>query len=212
MAFYDLEEQESLAQIKAWWDKWGTLVLSIATAVCLAVAGLRLWQWWETKQAADAGSLYALMIQASNSKDNERVQNIAQRLYADYGNTVFAGMGALLAAYSAENTGNAQEAVQNLEWINKDKSFPELKAVTAVRLAGLYLDQSNYEKALSVLNNLQGPDRQEALVEDRKGDVYMAMGDTQKARESWEAALRAANITNPLVNIIRIKLQALPPA
>ncbi|MCD8339346.1 MAG: tetratricopeptide repeat protein [Burkholderiales bacterium] len=212
MAFYDLEEQESLAQIKAWWDKWGTLVLSIATAVCLAIAGFRLWQWWEMKQAADAGGLYAMMIQASNGKDNARVQNIAQRLYSDYGSTVYAGMGALLAAYSAENTNQPQEAIKNLEWVYNGDKFPELQAVSAVRLAGIYLDQNNYDKALSVLNGVLNPDTQEALVDDRKGDVYMAMGDTQKAREAWESALRAATITNPIVNLIRIKLEALPPA
>ena len=36
---YDLEEQESLAQLKAWWDKWGNLTLTIITALCLAFAG-----------------------------------------------------------------------------------------------------------------------------------------------------------------------------
>ena len=32
---YDLEEQESLAEIKAWWEKWGNLILTVVT-----VAGL----------------------------------------------------------------------------------------------------------------------------------------------------------------------------
>ena len=35
---YDLEEQESLAEIKAWWEKWGNLIL---TVVFRAGAGIR---------------------------------------------------------------------------------------------------------------------------------------------------------------------------
>ena len=36
---YDLQEQESLDELKAWWEKWGNLVLSVITVVCLAFAG-----------------------------------------------------------------------------------------------------------------------------------------------------------------------------
>ena len=58
---YDLEEQESLSEIKAWWEKWGTLILTIVTVACLAAAGMRGWQWYQMKQSADAGSLYSLI-------------------------------------------------------------------------------------------------------------------------------------------------------
>ncbi len=209
---YDLEEQESLAQIKAWWEKWGTLILSIVTVACLAMAGMRGWQWYQSKQAADAGSLYALMIQAHNTKDAERVQTIAQRLHADFSGTSYAGMGALLAAYSAETNNNGAEAKKNLEWVVGSDKYPELQAVASVRLAGIYYDEGNYDKALSVLKKIDKPDAQETLIDDRKGDIYLAMGDVKKARESWENALRSTNETNPLVKVIQIKLEALPSA
>ena len=34
---YDLEEQESLAEIKAWWEKWGNLILTVVTVACLVL-------------------------------------------------------------------------------------------------------------------------------------------------------------------------------
>ncbi len=205
---YDLEEQESLAQIKAWWEKWGTLILSIVTVACLAVAGWRAWQWYQVKQATEAGGLYAMMIQANNSKDPSRVQNIAQRLHNDYSGTAYMALGALLAAYSAEENKQPQEAINNLEWIVGSDKYPELQTIAGVRLAGIYLDQGSYDKSLEILNKLKGADAQTTLIEDRKGDVYMAMGNRDKARESWEAALKAANVTNPIVRVIQIKLNA----
>ena len=33
---YDLEEQESIDQMKAWWDRWGT---PVTAAVCPAMFG-----------------------------------------------------------------------------------------------------------------------------------------------------------------------------
>ena len=35
---YDLEEQEQLAELKAWWQKYGNLLLSALTVVLLAFA------------------------------------------------------------------------------------------------------------------------------------------------------------------------------
>ena len=48
---YDLQEQESLDELKAWWEKWGNLVLSVITVVCLAFAGYNGMKWWERHQA-----------------------------------------------------------------------------------------------------------------------------------------------------------------
>ena len=66
---YDLEEQESLAEIKAWWEKWGNLILTVVTVACLCAAGFQGWRWYQMKESTDAGVLYAQMIQASNMKD-----------------------------------------------------------------------------------------------------------------------------------------------
>ena len=41
---YDLEEQEKLDAIKAWWARYGTLVLSLVAAVAVAWGG-----WWGSK-------------------------------------------------------------------------------------------------------------------------------------------------------------------
>ena len=54
---YDLEEQESLAEIKAWWEKWGNLILTVVTVACLCAAGFQGWRWYQMKESTDAGVL-----------------------------------------------------------------------------------------------------------------------------------------------------------
>ena len=39
---YNLEEQESIDNLKGWWEKWGTPVLVVITLACVGVAGYRL--------------------------------------------------------------------------------------------------------------------------------------------------------------------------
>jgi predicted negative regulator of RcsB-dependent stress response len=209
---YDLEEQESLAEIKAWWDKWGTLILSVVTAVCLASAAYQGWRWYKAKESADAGALYAQMIQAENGKDFERVQRIAQRLQGDFSSTVYSGLGALLAARSAEADNKPQEAEKALQWVVASKDFPGIQAVAAVRLAGLQMDQKQYDAALATLSQVKDAVGQEGIINDRRGDIELAMGKTAEARKSWEAALRSLDASNPLARLIEIKLAALPKA
>ena len=50
---YDLQEQESIDQMKAWWDRWGTPVTAAVCVVCLGFAGWNGWNWYKRNQAAE---------------------------------------------------------------------------------------------------------------------------------------------------------------
>ena len=41
---YNLEEQESIDNLKGWWEKWGTPVLVVITLACVGVAGYNGWK------------------------------------------------------------------------------------------------------------------------------------------------------------------------
>lgn len=207
---YDLEEQESLAEIKAWWEKWGTLILSVMTVLCLAAAAFQGWRWYQMKEAADAGTLYGQLIQAENARESSRVQAISQRLRSDYGSTVYAGLSALVAAASAQQANNLSDATKNLQWILDGDKAPELKGVAAVRLAGIYLDEGKYDSGLALLEKYKNNPEVAVLVYDRLGDLYYASGNKENARSSWESALKNAADTNSLVPVIQTKLTSLP--
>lgn len=61
---YDLEEQESLDQLKAWWEKWGTAVLSVITVGCLAFAAWNGWNWYQRYQGSKATIAYVQLQNA----------------------------------------------------------------------------------------------------------------------------------------------------
>ena len=45
MAVYDLEEQESIDNLKAWWGQHGRLVIAAVLAFIVAVAGVQTWKF-----------------------------------------------------------------------------------------------------------------------------------------------------------------------
>ena len=48
---YDLQEQEQLDELKAWWKKYGNLILTVVTVVLLAFAAYNGWRWYQRSQA-----------------------------------------------------------------------------------------------------------------------------------------------------------------
>ena len=54
MAVYDLEEQEKLDDLKAWWQQWGNLVSGVVLAVALGILAVQGWRWWQGRNKPTA--------------------------------------------------------------------------------------------------------------------------------------------------------------
>lgn len=207
---YDLQEQESLDELKAWWEKWGNLVLSVITVVCLAFAGYNGMKWWQRHQAQEAGLAYSsLQTAIMQQSEPASVEKIVDALIEDAGSTVYGPMGALSASRYLESKEEAAKAQELLHWIVTESDRPEYQTIARVRLAGFLLDDQKYEDAVSILKAAQPTDRQVALVNDRLGDAYYAKGDLVNARQVWQEALKHP-IDPALMGFVQLKLQALP--
>ena len=207
---YDLQEQESLDELKAWWEKWWNLVLSVITVVCLAFAGYNGMKWWQRHQAQEAGLAYSsLQTAIMQQSEVSSVEKIVDALIEDAGSTVYGPMGALSASRYLESKGEAAKAQELLHWVVTESDRIEYQTVARVRLAGFLIDDKKYEEAVSMLSAAQPTDRQIALVNDRLGDAYFAKGDIVNARRVWQEALKHP-IDPALMGFVQLKLQALP--
>src|SRR6478672_7714453 len=65
----DLEEQEQVAELKAWWRQYGSLIFAAIVAAALTFAGWQAWRWYERRQASEAGVLYDTIGRAARAGD-----------------------------------------------------------------------------------------------------------------------------------------------
>lgn len=207
---YDLEEQETIDQMKAWWEKWGTPITAAVCVVCLGFAGWNGWQWYKNEQAAKASVAYVQLQNAVFQNDAKNVDSISSGLMTEYGTTVYATLGALLSADAEAKDGQLDAAVTRLKWVVEKSGHPEYDTLARVRLAGLYLTQEKYDAALAELDAAKPLADQQPLVLDRRGDVYLAKGDVKMARECWEKAVQSDLAGQNVKQIIHLKLSALP--
>ena len=201
---YDLQKQESIDELKAWWDKWGNLTLGAITVVCLAFAGYNGMKWYD-RYKASASLQTAIGQQAEPSS----VSKIVDALLKDGSSTVYAPMGALTASKYFETKADPAKAQSLLNWVINESDHPEYRVVASVRLSGYLMDEQKYDGVISLLTALKPADSQLLLVNDRLGDAYFAKGDIENARRVWQQALEHP-VDQALTGFVQLKLQALP--
>ncbi|HJV01087.1 MAG TPA: tetratricopeptide repeat protein [Burkholderiaceae bacterium] len=204
---YDLEEQEQLASLKAWWNQYGNLTSWVLIAGLAAYSGWTGWNYYQRSQAAQASALYDELQHAVDAKDAAKVLRAAGDMESRFGSTTYAPMGALLAAKSAFDANDLKSAKAQLQWAS-EHGDEEYKSVARLRLAGVLLDEKAYDEALKVLATVSAPQFAGAVA-DRKGDVLAAQNKLAEARAAYQAALDATDKKNPGRQLIELKFEAI---
>ena len=61
----DLEEQEQLDQIKAFWRKWGNAITWLLIVVLGSYAAYNGWQLWQNSRAQKAAAIFDQVTEAA---------------------------------------------------------------------------------------------------------------------------------------------------
>lgn len=202
----NLEEQEQVDSLKDLWKRYGNIVTWVLIVVLGLYAAFQGWNWYQRKQAAQASALYYEMQNAVMSGDSQRALQVAKDTREKFGGTVYAPMVSLVAAKMAYENNDMDTAKSNLKWVVDNSSEDGYKALARVRLAGILLDEKAYDEAMSVLNG-SAPDQFTSLIEDRKGDIYLAQGKPDEAKAAYRTAYEKAAPEDPGKKLIKLKLE-----
>lgn len=205
---YDLEEQEQMASLKAWWNQYGNLATWILTIALLAYAAWSGWNYYQRSQSLQASQLYAELQNAVTAKDNVKVQRAAADMQERFGRTSYAAMSALTAAKSAFEANDMKGAKAQLQWVIDKSADAEYQALARIRLAGILLDEKAYDAGLKLLS-AEFPVPFATDVADRKGDLLVGQNKLAEARAAYQAALDSAEAKNPGRQLIQLKLDAI---
>jgi predicted negative regulator of RcsB-dependent stress response len=205
---YDLEEQEQLATIKAWWNTYGNLVTWLLIIVLAGFSGWSIWNSMQQKSVTQAGQLFDELQKAATAKDSAKTQRAAADMEEKFGKTVYAQMGALTAAKLAFDTDDLKSAKAQLQWVIDNGVDGEYKAIAKIRLAGVLMDEKAYDDGLKILSG-EFPAQFESMVSDRKGDILVAQNKLADARVAYRHALDKVDQKNPSRQLIQVKLDAI---
>ena len=207
----DLEEQEQLDQLKAFWKDYGNLIIWVLIIALAGFAAWTGWNNWQRSQSLKAGALYDELDKAIQAGDVDKTARVFSDMKERFPRTGYAQQAALAAAKLQVDKGQPDAARASLTWAGDNATEAEYKTVAHLRLAGLLLDEKKYDDALKQLDSATVKEFA-ALVADRRGDVLLAQGKKDEAKVAYAQAWKAMDETVDYRRIVEAKLTALGAA
>lgn len=204
----DLEEQEQLDELKAFWNRFGNLITWSLIVVLAAFAGWNGYQYWQRSQSAQAAALYDEVDRAAKAGDVAMVQRAFSDMKDKFGRTAFAQQAGLLAAKTLYEKSKPEDAKAALAWVSEQSSDAGYQAVARLRLAGVLLEAKSYDEALKQLSG-DFPKDFEPLVADRKGDIYAVQDKKADAIAQYQIAYKGMDEQDQYRRMVEIKLNSL---
>ena len=188
MEIYSTEEQQVEA-IKSFWKENGTQIILGAV---LGLGGFSAWNYYVDKQmeAKEAASTSYESLVKTLSADDVKYDNVTSELAAftkEHGASGYGVFVQLIAAKQAVQEAQFDKAAEHLTTASTLAEQPSLKDLVTIRLARVEIQLTNYDNALASLATVTSSGYQ-ARVDELKGDIYLAKGDEDQARTSYQAA------------------------
>lgn len=205
---YDLEEQEQLDALKAWWRQNGRLLIVAAVAAIVAAGAVSGWRYYQQTQAQRASQLYATLEKAVRSNDVKQVKELAAQLIDKYGASAYGPMAALAAAKVDFEAGDLSSAAARLQWASEQAREEETRAIARLRLAAVRLDEKKYDEALKLLEQ-KHPESFTGMYADLRGDILVAQGKAAEAKAAYKLALEKLPQQSNYRLLVQLKLDGL---
>ena len=204
----DLEEQEQLDQLKHFWKQYGNAISWILVVFASIFASWNFYQYWQRTQATQAAAMYGEVERVLTTADTTKIDRAFQEMKERFASTVYAQQAGLLVAKHYQTGGNVNAAKVALEWVVEHASDQGYKAIAKLRLAGVLMESKSFDAALSQLTGVF-PVGFDALVADRKGDIYVLQGKKKEAIAEYEKSYKNFAEQIEYRRLVEVKLNSL---
>ncbi len=204
----DLEEQEQLDQLKHFWKQYGNAITWALIAVLSVFASWNFYQYWQRSQAVQAAAMFDEVERVVNAGDAAKIDRAFADMKDRFASTTFAQQAGLLVAKQYYSAGKVDAAKAALAWVADKSSDPGYQAIARLRLAGVLMEAKAYDEALKQLSG-SFPASFEALVADRKGDLFLLQGNRAQAIAEYGKAYKSLEAGADYRRLVEIKLNSL---
>ncbi len=195
---YETEEQQ-LEAIKDWWKQNANMIIG---GVAIGISAIFGWQYYQDQTIVSQSNASVIYQQVMNNTQNSTAlheqQTRVNQLQADYANTPYASLAALLLAKQHMAAGEFVQAQQQLEWVAGNATQDEIQYLAQVRLAKLFFSLQQEDKALEILNK-DFPSSFQSMVFELKGDVLLTQGNKPAAQQAYQQALMVSDSPSRLL-------------
>nr|WP_260337762.1 tetratricopeptide repeat protein [Pasteurella testudinis] len=193
--------------MKSWWKENSKVII---TTFILVVAGVLGWRYWQTHQISSqmaTSNSYEQVTQAYLQNPQANAE-LLQKFVDDNKNSSYAVLALFTQAKSAVEQNNLPLAESSLQQALQLSANDELKSISALRLAELQVQQQQYDQAEISLKSVTDK-AWESSQQQLSGDILLAKGDKNAARQAYRQALSSENLNNLDRQLLQLKVDSL---
>ena len=195
----DLEQQEQMQNLKAFWKANGTWIIYSLILVFLIVGSINGWKLWNNYNKEKASKILTNLEKNIEGQNTDIALRLYQEISDDYPNTLQAGLAGLLIAKSLISDGQREKAASILGELTNNS---QVKWLAIVRLSNILLDLNRPGEVIEIIPEII-PDHWVGIVIDRRGDAFATLGDFESAKKDWLRALNFYNANPSNQDVIR---------
>lgn len=204
----NMTEREQLQVLKDWWDQYGKMVLAV---FIIALAGNFGWNYYrsnKTHNAEYASLIFTKMISSYAQNNTKEFKTHANYLAQKFPNVPYSNFANFALARQAVDDGQYDVAIQKLDEVINQEHSARFTQIARIRKARVLLAQKKMDEALNAIETV---DEQAfmPLINEVRGDIFMAKGEHTKARTEYQAALRAMPTSESNRTLLQMKFDQL---
>ena len=200
--FFSASEEEQQEILLGFWERFKYLIILAFITIILAIVGRDYFISSSQQQDLETATLYQAYLESDDKLIGEKVVNaFPDSIYAD-----FVRLNEAKRSFQNDDSATAVELLKTIIDNNVDTGeFNPLHAAAKTRLAKIYLDNEQFDEVLSLMESTS---ELTATMLEQKADAENALGQFDKARESYMLALQ--NSTNQAsMTLISMKISDL---
>jgi len=188
MEVYQTEE-EQIEQIKKFWKEYGRAIIFTVVLFSLAMFAFRWWQQHQVLIGNQASMVYENVLIAMERDATSDVEAHTNDLIQNYTKTPYADLAQFILAKQDIHNGKPKEALERFNWVLDNASNKSIRQIARNRAAKLLLSDKKYQEAMKMLEKVDDS-AFNPMVNEIKGDIFLAKGERSQARQSYAQAYR----------------------
>lgn len=186
----NMSEREQLGAIRDWWKRYGNFTIIV---FIIALAGNIGWNFYKKRHESHseyASMLYTRMLTSYALSNTKAMKTQADYLVKNFPHVPYASLANFTLVKQLVNDGKLSDALTKLNDVIEREHSTRLVQIARIRKARILLAQEKTKDAINTLNTIDEKSFM-PLINEVRGDIYVAQGELVKARTEYQAALKA---------------------
>ncbi len=202
-------DDEKGEEIKQWWrDNGRSVVVGSIVAIAILFSG-RYWFDHKNAQSVKASVAYQHVVSALSDDQQSDAAKVTEQLFSEYSDSPYAVFSAFEMASQSIRDNDADAAETYLKWVISHAKLSAHKELAKFRLAQVLMIKSEFDRALSLVEENQPSDAFTSLWAELKGDIYIAQSKPNEAKTAYQLAISKLTQGEPRQQLLQIKLDDL---